>query len=81
MAIPDWLIARGRHLSTGEAAAILGVSRMAVNRYCASDQIKAFRVTDTGHWRIPVDSLIEFQTSLGWPLNWEALLPKPSDLD
>ena len=67
------LAARGRHLTTGECATLLGISPQGVNRLCAQGVIKAFRATGASHWRIPVEGLFEFVSTNDWIVNWQNL--------
>lgn len=65
--------ARGRDLTTGEAAIILNVSRSNVNRLASARVLTAHRVSHAGHWRVSVASLEQFSVLTGCPLNWDRL--------
>ncbi len=55
--------------TSGEVAALIGVSRITVNRWMDSGQIRGFNLPNSGDRRIPLESLLDFVRQYDLPLD------------
>jgi hypothetical protein len=74
--IPPEVLARARHLTTGDVAKVTGYSLGSVARWCNDGTLQAARVTRAGQWRITPFAVAVLAHEWGISLNWSLLEPE-----